>query len=81
MVQDPPDKERIGDVSRRVIEFVIREYVEATGQQPNVVLDARHNLGRHSWTLSIEITDDALTEYEMRMARLTDAKMGKRNGQ
>lgn len=52
----------IGKVSREVIEFAVRKYVEATGRQPNVLLEQREDLDRKAWILTIELSDEALIQ-------------------
>ena len=67
MVQSKPP---IGNVSREVIEFVVRKYVEATGQQPNVFLRQEHDQNRKCWTLTIELTEESLLDTMMREKEL-----------
>ena len=60
----------IGEVSREVIEFVVRKYVEATGCQPNVFLRQEQDQDRKCWVLTIELTEESLLETMMREKEL-----------
>ena len=50
----------IGQVSKEIIEFAVRKYVEATGEEPNVVIEQREELDRKCWVLTIELSCQSL---------------------
>ncbi len=50
----------IGQVSKEVIEFAVRKYVEATGEEPNVVIEQREECDRKCWVLTIEMSERAI---------------------